>query len=115
MRAKYCVPLRTALALKLPLSIKGRVQGIAAAPTAIVVWPTGQTPVAGKKNCWAVCKRVTPFRFDGGKFDIKPVPTVFGKFVCAKATNAGSANVWLPAIVEFAERKGSTSKKKKNW
>src|SRR5271155_1078824 len=96
-RPKYCVPLRTALALRLPLSIKSVEQGRRAVPTVIVDAGVGQ---AVEPKYWpTVCASVIEFRFVGVSVVSIPVPTVLGKFVFAKATNAGSAKVCPPAIV----------------
>src|ERR1700740_801748 len=90
-RPKYCVPFRTAFALKLPLSIKFVEHGNRAVPTVMAEAGVGQA--VGPKNWPTVCARVMPFRLLGTKGVSKPVPTVFGKFVVAKFTNAGSAKV----------------------
>src|ERR1700729_2749746 len=112
-RPKYCVPLRNAFALKLLLSMKGVVHGSSAAPTVMLVCPPGQ-PDGPKKNVPAVCATLTFDKPAGLNVDNIPVPTVFGKFAFAKATNAGSAKVTPPELVDCSSRSGSTSKKKKN-
>src|SRR5271155_1574840 len=93
--------------------MKSVLQGSRAVPTVIVDAGVGQA--VAPKNWPTVCASVIEFRFVGLNVVSNPVPTVLGKLVLAKATNAGSAKVCPPAIVELAERSGSTSKKKKNW
>src|ERR1700733_13177870 len=105
MRTKYWVPFRIPVALKLPESIIFKLHGIF--DVAGVPQPVG--PVPRIPAAVPPLAAPTPVRFTGTYVRSRWVPTVLGKFCCAKATNAGSAKVIDP-LVPCEERRGSTAK-----